>query len=114
MTEIRRIELAPAAGPGVNVGQRDSEAPDQAFVGRTSAAAPGRALVPSRPSPRPTDAFIPVLRPCATFLAHLIATALRAPQTRARRRAEPADATAVYAKGAAADAGEGHSVSRSV
>jgi hypothetical protein len=32
----------------------------------------------------------------ATFLAQLIATAQRAPQTRARRRADPADACAAY------------------
>jgi hypothetical protein len=30
------------------------------------------------------------------FLAHLIATAQQAPQTRTRRRAEPADARATY------------------
>jgi hypothetical protein len=35
--------------------------------------------------------------PAATFIAHLIATRERAPQTRQRRRAEPADATDVYA-----------------
>ena len=33
---------------------------------------------------------------CATFLAHLIATKDRLPQTRERRRAEPADAIAAY------------------
>ena len=32
----------------------------------------------------------------AAFLAHLIATRTQAPQTRARRRAEPADAIAAY------------------
>jgi hypothetical protein len=41
-------------------------------------------------------------RPCAVFLAHVIATAQQAPQTRARRRAEPDHATTVY--GAAASA----------
>jgi hypothetical protein len=35
-------------------------------------------------------------RPRADFLAHLIATAVQAPQTRTRRRAEPAEAVAVY------------------
>jgi hypothetical protein len=36
--------------------------------------------------------------PCrdAAFLAHLIATRTQAPQTRARRRAEPAEAIARY------------------
>jgi hypothetical protein len=32
----------------------------------------------------------------ADFIAHLIAVRLQAPQTRARRRAEPEDATAAY------------------
>jgi hypothetical protein len=36
-------------------------------------------------------------RPAAPFLAHLIATAHKAPQTRIRRRAEPGEATAAYA-----------------
>jgi hypothetical protein len=34
--------------------------------------------------------------PAAPFLAQLIATRMQAPQTRARRRAEPEDAVAVY------------------
>jgi hypothetical protein len=38
-------------------------------------------------------------RPSVTFLAHLIATAQHAPQTRARSRAEPADAIATYVNG---------------
>ncbi len=52
-------------------------------------AANPRDLVPSR------------LRPSAPFLAHLIATAQQAPQTRARRQAEPDEATARYAATAA-------------
>jgi hypothetical protein len=64
-------------------------------VGRTSASAIGRALVPTAPSPR-TDAPLASSRPSGTFLAQLIATALAAPQTRARRRAEPGDASAAY------------------
>jgi hypothetical protein len=48
---------------------------------------PVRASVtPDRPSPRPS----------APFLAHVIATAQQAPQTRVRRRAEPAEAVAAY------------------
>jgi len=35
-------------------------------------------------------------RPSATFVAHLIAMRMQAPQTRARRRAEPEEAVAVY------------------
>jgi len=54
------------------------------------------ALVPvvvSDPSPAPGSA---PGRPRADFLAQLIATAIKAPQTRMRRRAEPAEAVAVY------------------
>ncbi len=36
------------------------------------------------------------LRSDAAFLAHLIATKAQAPQTRAKRRAEPAEALAAY------------------
>ena len=41
-------------------------------------------------APRPTR------HPAAGFLAQLIATRMQAPQTRARRRAEPSEASAVY------------------
>jgi hypothetical protein len=41
----------------------------------------------------------PSARPSPAFLAHLIATAQHAPQTRARSRAEPADAIATYING---------------
>ena len=34
--------------------------------------------------------------PYAPFLTHLLATRMQAPQTRARRRAEPKEATAIY------------------
>jgi hypothetical protein len=40
------------------------------------------------------------MRPRAGFLAQLIATAQQAPQTRARRRAEPNRASAAYAAAA--------------
>jgi hypothetical protein len=64
-------------------------------VGRTSASATGRALVPTAPSPH-TDAAPVGVRPSGIFLAQLIATSLKVPQTRARRRAEPGDASAAY------------------
>jgi hypothetical protein len=35
-------------------------------------------------------------RPSAPFVAHLLATRMQAPQTRARRRAEPEAAIAIY------------------
>ena len=65
--------------------------------GPAAAPAPGRSLVaPARP-PHVSSAHRPGARPSAAFLAHLIATAQQAPQTRARQRAEPADAIACYA-----------------
>jgi hypothetical protein len=39
---------------------------------------------------------VPGARPRADFLAQLIATAAHAPRTRPRRRAEPAEAVALY------------------
>jgi len=115
MTQIERIGIPPGAAPGVKLGQPWEQGSAHELVGRTSASAPGRALVPTTPAVRSREAFIPLLQPCAAFLAQLIATALQAPQTRARRRAEPADATAAYAKGAAVSVAHGPpSVSRSV
>jgi hypothetical protein len=56
--------------------------------------------LPAAPTPldRPEERLMPGLRtrPAAAFLAHLIATAQQAPQTRARRRAAPADAQYAY------------------
>jgi hypothetical protein len=54
------------------------------------------ALVPvavGRPS---RDAIGRLSRPRADFLAQLIATAAQVPQTRTRRRADPAEAVAIY------------------
>jgi hypothetical protein len=59
-----------------------------------------RSLVVVDPSGR-KDAPLPRLLPAASFLAHLIATAQQAPQTRARRQAEPGEASARYAATAA-------------
>lgn len=59
--------------------------------------AQSRALVPVTPSPPPHAGAMARPRPSAPFLAQLIATAQQAPQTRGRRRAEPADACAAYA-----------------
>jgi hypothetical protein len=56
----------------------------------------GRALVPVGSGP--ATAVDPAgSRPLAAFLAQLIATAQRAPQTRRRGRAEPKEASAIYA-----------------
>ena len=68
---------------------------DWQFVGRTSVPAIGRALVPTTVAP-PSEAVAASQPASATFLAQLIATAQQAPQTRARRRAEPEHARAVY------------------
>ena len=45
----------------------------------------------------PTERSILTRHPAAPFLAQLIATRMQAPQTRARRRAEPAEAISIYA-----------------
>jgi hypothetical protein len=54
------------------------------------------ALVPLTPVIRDRAPFLPVGRANAAFVAHLIATRIAAPQTRMRRRAEPAEAAAAY------------------
>ncbi|NWG23477.1 MAG: hypothetical protein HXY30_03495 [Pseudorhodoplanes sp.] len=52
-------------------------------------------------SPQVSAAPLRGRRPSAHFLAHLIAGAQGAPQTRERRRAEPAEALSCYAARAA-------------
>jgi hypothetical protein len=54
------------------------------------------ALVPLTPVARDRAPLLPVSRANAAFVAHLIATWVAAPQTRVRRRAEPAVAAAAY------------------
>jgi len=59
-------------------------------------ASEGRALIPvAAPAPGGRSG-IRTRCPLAGFLAHLIATQTQAPQTRARRRAEPEEALALY------------------
>jgi hypothetical protein len=54
----------------------------------------GRGLAPVKQE----SGDVPAARlPAAPFLAHLIATARRLPQTRERRRASPGEAAAAYA-----------------
>ena len=61
----------------------------------TPSAEPGRALtVVAAPAPR--EAPQPLPRGNAAFLAHLIATKAQAPQTREKRRAEPAEVLSAY------------------
>jgi hypothetical protein len=54
------------------------------------------ALVPLAPTDRAADAVQATSRANADFVAHLIATSAQAPQTRARRRANPEEAIAAY------------------
>ena len=51
-------------------------------------------------------------RPSAMFLAHLIAVAQQAPQTRQRRRAEPDEAKAAYREASTPSAPSGQAVCR--
>ena len=53
-------------------------------------------------------------RPRADFLAQLIATVAQAPQTRTRRRAEPAEAVAAYGEIERRPAPQRHAFSRSL
>jgi hypothetical protein len=53
-------------------------------------------------------------RPSAAFLAQLIATAQRVPQTRRRRRAEPSEVSTIYAAVSAPAARTGRAISRSM
>jgi hypothetical protein len=55
-------------------------------------------LVPITPVNRDSDKRQPAGRPDSGFIAHLIATEVKAPQTRTRRRAEPGEATSAYAR----------------
>ena len=74
---------------------------------------PGRALV--LVGSRPQAAVDPTgSRPSAAFLAQLIATAQRAPQTRERRRAEPSEVRTIYAAVSAPAARTGRAISRSM
>src|ERR1700694_1601171 len=98
MIAIRCTKLPRGAGEGPDLGHPDAgfdPACEPQLVGRTSAPASGRALVPTT-SFRPGDGHLTHRPPSAVFLAHLIATAQQMPQTRVRRRAEPGDARAVY------------------
>jgi hypothetical protein len=56
---------------------------------------PGRALVPLAMEPHETHPHRPIRR-AASFVTQLIASAARLPQSRERRRAEPAEVIAAY------------------
>ena len=92
MTVIGSLKSAGAVAGRPEPAQRA----DAELVGPASAPAQSRALVrvsPATPTALPTAQSS---QPAAAFLAHLIATALGAPQTRRRRRAAPGFARVTY------------------
>jgi len=72
------------------------------------------ALVPLAPTDRDNGRLRANRRPNADFIAHLIATSAQAPQTRARRRAEPEQAIAAYRALGQWPSAPGRAVSRSL
>jgi hypothetical protein len=84
-------------GPATVVGS--GRAPRQAPGDQAADPSAQRALVRIAPVDPASDVSIRAgeARPTAPFLAHLIATAQFAPQTRERRRADPDWAIAAYA-----------------
>ena len=109
MTQSECDELPPSGSKRPGSAQVSGDT----LVGRTSASASGRALVPTAPLPR-DDGAGARWRPSGTFLAQLIATALKAPQTRARRRAAPHDASRAYAGAAAGSTAVGQFLRRAM
>jgi hypothetical protein len=67
-----------------------------------TAPAESRALIAIAPAAQAERSWTRTRHPGAPFLAHLIATQMQAPQTRARRRAEPQEAIALYRAATAA------------
>ena len=55
-----------------------------------------KSLVPVTPPDRDSHSHYPASRPDSGFIAHLIATKAKAPQTRLRRRVEPGEAISAY------------------
>jgi hypothetical protein len=86
VTAIRGSIVTPPVGRAPRDGASTSAAPETAS---------SRALIALQPIAS-GDAGSQT-RPQAGFLAHLIATDRKLPQTRERRRAEPAEAIAAYA-----------------
>ncbi len=78
----------------------DADAAPPRAASARPATASARALIPLQPIAS-GDAGLRA-RPQAGFLAHLIATDRKLPQTRERRRAEPAEVIAAYAAAGAA------------
>lgn len=59
-----------------------------------------RAITPTEPAARAIPSSLRSVRPDASFITHLIATAEQVPQTRVLRRAEIVDVEAAYRKAA--------------
>ena len=72
------------------------------------------ALVPVTPMIRDSETPREGSRPNAGFIAQLIATSAKAPQTRARRRAEPKEAISAYAELGRRPSKSGRVLSRSL
>jgi hypothetical protein len=87
--DIGRLPPATGIGERPTPGQARNTPPETAE----------RSLVPLAGGSHGERREGPSARPSVPFLAHLIATAQHAPQTRTRRRAEPADAIATYSNG---------------
>jgi len=87
------MRIVGASGPTINASasrrKDEARAPDAPET-ESRALIAIEAPVASERTPRVTR------HPAAGFLAQLIATQMQAPQTRARRRAGPEEATAVY------------------
>jgi hypothetical protein len=81
---------------------------------RAQAMSMKNALVPLTPRVRDTAPAPSDRRANADFVAHLIATAVQAPQTRARRRADPSEALAAYRSLSPWPTEAGRTVSRSL
>jgi hypothetical protein len=92
MTPITGIRGSSIVGAG-RAPRSEAAPPREAQISDNRALIALQPIVPGERSPAG--------RPQASFLAHLIATDRQLPQTRARRRAEPADAITAYS---AADA----------
>ena len=84
---MRVSPASPIATP--RGAQRPAEAQE-------SGVSESRALVAVEPAAPHASPRTVTRHPAAPFLAQLIATHLQVPQTRERRRAEPADAIAAY------------------
>jgi hypothetical protein len=72
--------------------RRGPDAPPESDVPATA----GRALIAIAAPAASERSATTSRRPLAPFLAHLIATQTQAPQTRARRRAEPEEVLGIY------------------